>query len=154
MTKIVQRAAPKTIYFLSFWQNVQNENIVRISTTFTRLFLLENLFWEYNFSKLRNNNRISFSAISFMLNFYHQRKTIILDTDYRRTMTRSQNLYSPKPNLFKILCVMTWAWLFWPPWLWRLLEAKNNKESAHFGMLSQRSVHPTVPFLLTKRNWK
>ena len=73
LTKIVQRAAPKTTYFLSFWQNVQNENIVRILSTFTGLFLLENLFWDYNFSKLGNNNRISFSAISIMLNFYHQR---------------------------------------------------------------------------------
>ena len=39
---------------------------------------------------------------------------------------------------------------FWPPWLCRLLEAKNVIESAHFGTLTQCSVHPTVPVLLTK----
>ena len=39
-------------------------------------------------------------------------------------------------NLFKILCV------------------KNVIASAHFGTLTQRSVHPTVSVLLTKRNKK
>ena len=43
---------------------------------------------------------------------------------------------------------------FWPLWLWRLLEAKNVIGSAHFGTSTQRSVHPTVPVLLTKRNKK
>ena len=33
--------------------------------------------------------------------------------------------------------------LFGPPW--RLLEAKHHTATAHFGTLTQCSVHPTVP---------
>ena len=34
--------------------------------------------------------------------------------------------------------------------LWRLLEAKTSYLDAHFGTLTQCSVHPTAPVLLTK----
>jgi hypothetical protein len=40
---------------------------------------------------------------------------------------------------------------FCPPWVWRLLEAKNVIASAYFGTFTQCLVHPTVPVLLTKR---
>ena len=41
------------------------------------------------------------------------------------------------------LLQMSWHTYFWPPW--RLLEAKHHTATAHFGTLTQCSVHPTVP---------
>ena len=56
-----------------------------------------------------------------------------------------------KLHLFKILWVVTWAWFFWPPWLWRLLEAKTLWWAHTLALLTQSSVNPRVPFLLTKK---
>ena len=39
---------------------------------------------------------------------------------------------------------------FLPQRLWRLLEAQTSYLDTHFGTLTQNSVHPTVPVLLTK----
>ena len=46
--------------------------------------------------------------------------------------------YTPKKSWFQWICSKFFElWhghdYFWPPWLWRLLEAKNVIESEHFG---------------------
>ena len=56
--------------------------------------------------------------------------------------------YIPQKNLLLWICCKCLAWwhrhtYFWPPL--RLLEAKHHTASAHFGTLTQCSVHPTVP---------
>ena len=53
-------------------------------------------------------------------------------------------------NLFKIFWVVIWAWLF----LISMEAVRCLTVTAHFGTLTQRSFHPTVPVLLTKRNKK
>ena len=52
-------------------------------------------------------------------------------------------------NLYKIIGVVTWAWLFLTS-----MEAKHHTATAHFGTITQCLVHPTVPVLPTKRNKK
>ena len=54
--------------------------------------------------------------------------------------------YMPQKSWFQWICSKFFVlWhghdYFWPPRLWRLLEAKNVIASAHFGTLTQRSVH-------------
>ena len=53
-------------------------------------------------------------------------------------------------NLLQMSCLITWAWSFLNS---EVVEAvRCQKRTAHFGTLTQRSVHPTVPVLPTKRS--
>ena len=49
-------------------------------------------------------------------------------------------------DLFKILCVVTWTWLFLTSMIMEAVICQNIIGSAHFGTFT----HPTVPVLLTR----
>ena len=87
----------------------------------------------------------------FPPNFFGKITTYTIYTSHQdKTMHPTEKLISI--NLFKILSVWHGHDYIWPPWLWKLLEAKNVIVSAHFCTLTHHLIYPT--FLLTKRNKK
>ena len=61
---------------------------------------------------------------------------------HRQTINPTEKLISM--NLFKILWVVTWAWLLLTS---VVMETVRGQKRAHFGTLIQRLVNPTVPVL-------
>ena len=54
-------------------------------------------------------------------------------------------------NLLQMPCVITWSWSFLTSKVVEAVRGQKHHISAHtLALLTQRSVHPTVPVLLTK----
>ena len=63
--------------------------------------------------------------------------------------------YIPQKSWFQWICSKLFGlWhghnYFWPPWLWRLLEAKNVIAGAHFGTQLNVPIIPQCHFCLPK----
>ena len=53
-------------------------------------------------------------------------------------------------NLFQMSCLITWAWSFLNSEVVEAVRCQMSYLGAHFGTLTQQSVYPIVPVLLTK----
>ena len=68
----------------------------------------------------------------------------------RQTIHPTQKFASM--NLLQMPCVITWAWSFLTSEVVEAVRGQKHHRylDAYFGTLTQRSVHPTAPVLLTK----
>ena len=121
-------------------------NILYLSKTVTHHIQLDQLMTNENNVKIEKKDDLIIINIFTGSQSWNRRL-------HGQTIQPNRKLMSM--NLFKILCVVTWAWLFLTSMVMKAVRGqKRYSERTLWHTLTQCSVHPTVPVLLTRRNKK